>query len=561
MQVRTIFTVSLFFIAWGYTSSTELHIAVSFIDSTLGRPMVNKQVYIQIPKPAYAKLLYTDASGIARDTVIMPDTTGIVEATIVDCDGLPRVKFAPFGHGPQNLNIGFNFCDQSYIPCHSEFYFHKGIQPLQVQFDSRSTGSRLVNHYWDFGDGKTATSPNPVNIFPFNGTFQVRLIITDALGRRDTSSKSVIVGTSGIGCASHFIHSADTTHPFEIRFEFDGLATQPVYFWTFGDGNAGADSTITHRYKRAGKYLACLHVAEKNASCLDVFCDTIAVLDTSRKAGLRGKILNRQVLSHSPYLMVFTGDSLPLLADSFSIPVAGTFNLYSLNKGTYYLRADPDLQDENKFMRTYYGNTPLWQESVACVISGEASNIEWNMLSHSPVGGTVNLTIEVEGLTPAQKSLARTVVASPIGFVGDFSSDSTQKFRIENILADSLIIYIDIPGYTCRPLRIDLRKSDIPEYPLRFKVLDKRIEPVKTVGLDALVGSAWSIYPNPVGGILTVNGMPPKDEIRLFHLSGVSYTPNIIKQTNQTTELDVNHLEAGVYFLKIDNLVLKIIKK
>src|SRR4051812_7565332 len=56
-------------------------------------------------------------------------------------------------------------------------------------------GAGGVSYAWDFGDGATATQPNPSHTYAHDGPFTVRLRVTDARGATGTASKDIQVGT------------------------------------------------------------------------------------------------------------------------------------------------------------------------------------------------------------------------------------------------------------------------------------------------------------------------------------------------------------------------------
>ena len=71
-----------------------------------------------------------------------------------------------------------------------------GTAPLSVFFDA--TGSldvdgTIVSYAWDFGDGNTSTGDTTSNVFTAEGTYNVRLIVTDDSAASDTFVVSVIV--------------------------------------------------------------------------------------------------------------------------------------------------------------------------------------------------------------------------------------------------------------------------------------------------------------------------------------------------------------------------------
>lgn len=47
----------------------------------------------------------------------------------------------------------------------------------------------LITYWWDFGDGKTSTVPNPTHVYAQDGSYTVTLTVTDTDGDSDTETK------------------------------------------------------------------------------------------------------------------------------------------------------------------------------------------------------------------------------------------------------------------------------------------------------------------------------------------------------------------------------------
>jgi len=73
-----------------------------------------------------------------------------------------------------------------------------GLIPLTVNFVNQSTGN-ISSYSWDFGDGGTSTTQNPIHTYNTPGAYTVRLTVT-GLGGSDTKTRSdYITATSPAG--------------------------------------------------------------------------------------------------------------------------------------------------------------------------------------------------------------------------------------------------------------------------------------------------------------------------------------------------------------------------
>ncbi|MEI8279097.1 MAG: PKD domain-containing protein [Bacteroidota bacterium] len=63
-----------------------------------------------------------------------------------------------------------------------------------VSFNNTSTGAGL-SYAWSFGDGGTSTLASPTHLYnTTTGTFTVKLVITDSIGCKDSTSKNLVIG-------------------------------------------------------------------------------------------------------------------------------------------------------------------------------------------------------------------------------------------------------------------------------------------------------------------------------------------------------------------------------
>ncbi|GAB4406115.1 MAG: hypothetical protein OHK0039_07600 [Bacteroidia bacterium] len=122
-----------------------------------------------------------------------------------------------------------------------------------ISFTSLSTGVGL-SYLWDFGDGTTATTPNPTHLYPGNGIYHVSLQVTDVNGCSDTR---VRMGYVNIGQPTASF-TADTTSatcpPLTVNFLDQSSPNVVAWYWDFGDGSTSILRNPSKIYTAAGDY-------------------------------------------------------------------------------------------------------------------------------------------------------------------------------------------------------------------------------------------------------------------------------------------------------------------
>jgi len=103
---------------------------------------------------------------------------------------------------------------------------------------SASQGRTIASYSWDFGDGSgPGSGVSPTHAYTSLGTFTVTLVVTDDLGQKGNSSKTVTVSP----VVAEFSFSPTDPSVSVTTVNFDGTPSTPsggiqTYFWDFGDG-------------------------------------------------------------------------------------------------------------------------------------------------------------------------------------------------------------------------------------------------------------------------------------------------------------------------------------
>ncbi len=140
-----------------------------------------------------------------------------------------------------------------------------GNLPLKVQFSDKSTGSP-TSWKWNFGDGKTSTSRNPVHTYTKAGKYTVSLTVKNAAGTNTKTIKNYItVKTAPVKPVAAFSASPTSGYaPLKVKFTDKSANSPTSWKWSFGDGKTSTSKNPAYTYTKAGKYSVSLTV--KNAA-------------------------------------------------------------------------------------------------------------------------------------------------------------------------------------------------------------------------------------------------------------------------------------------------------
>ena len=131
-----------------------------------------------------------------------------------------------------------------------------GCGPLTTQFTDATAGAN--SWLWDFGDGTTSTSQNPVHSYIVPGFYTVSLTTTSSTGGcaqqiNNFSSFQVQGGYAG------FTHTATPCPPYIATFQ-DTSLNAVTWLWDFGDGTTSALQNPDHTYSIGGYHSVSLTI-------------------------------------------------------------------------------------------------------------------------------------------------------------------------------------------------------------------------------------------------------------------------------------------------------------
>jgi DNA/RNA endonuclease G (NUC1) len=131
----------------------------------------------------------------------------------------------------------------------------------------------VVSYAWDFGDGSTAEGISASHTFAQDGSFQVRLTVTDNDGLTDSEVFTINVANVAPVVAAVPDGSLNVGATYSVNGTFtDPGADAWVATVVWGDGSApevvalsGQSFTLTHIYTAAGSYPVTIRIADDDA--------------------------------------------------------------------------------------------------------------------------------------------------------------------------------------------------------------------------------------------------------------------------------------------------------
>ncbi|MBN2354876.1 PKD domain-containing protein [candidate division KSB1 bacterium] len=171
-----------------------------------------------------------------------------------------------------------------------------------IVFDAKATTDRdgdLLEFYWEFGDGETATGSRIVHRYNEQKTYEALLIVSDNSGEVGNSSFErfkVKVNQPPVAQAGKDVVTAPRkpiTFDGSASTDPDGLIT--LFYWEFGDGRTGSGPEVRHSYLNPGTYRAVLRVEDDSDSPCNFTADEITVWVNAAPTAVAGEDMRGSV--------------------------------------------------------------------------------------------------------------------------------------------------------------------------------------------------------------------------------------------------------------------------
>ena len=186
-----------------------------------------------------------------------------------------------------------------------------------VSFQNLSGGGYATS-LWNFGDGFTSTDANPVHAYGSSGVYDVTLVVTTAIGCKDTLFVPNFMNVDTPISDFYVTTTFSPCPPFPVQFYNSTNRTDLNWLWYFGDGDTSTAYNPLHVYFFPGDYDVTL-IAFDSSGCTN----TKTYIDLIR---VRGPIGNFQASPDS--------GCVPLTVSIFGSAQSTVSSILDLGDGT-----------------------------------------------------------------------------------------------------------------------------------------------------------------------------------------------------------------------------------
>ena len=168
-----------------------------------------------------------------------------------------------------------------------------GDIPLAVNFNSGGSIA-LVTYAWNFGDGGTATAPNPSHTFTVAGEYLVTLTTADEFGRQTTQAQMINATKPNqipvaIATADKYSGNAPLDVVLSAAKSYDPDGVIGNIEWLFSDGGSYWGSTAYHTFTTVGTHTVTLRCYDARGG----IGTTLAAGEGHRPIGQKLRLIQR----------------------------------------------------------------------------------------------------------------------------------------------------------------------------------------------------------------------------------------------------------------------------
>lgn len=384
----------------------------------------------------------------------------------------------------------------------------------KMVFSNLSTGD-IKECKWNFGDNTTSTELRPTHEYPAFGEYKVCLTITTVAGCTSEYCATVKVAEGGVitGCKFDLVIKPKEATPNSFLFYTFCPVEIKTWSWNFGDGKTSDAKNPEHAYEKAGIY--------------EVSCVVTTAIECTETRTVKHTVL-------AAPLSACTGAISLLLFDPTNSQCNG--------KATIKL-----MDGDNEMANVKY----IWPD-------GKTGSTVENLCADK----TYTVQAIIDGV--CQKSTSFTMLSKPIWRATTI--DGQNKFSVVEPKEGVQYEWDFGNGMSLEGADVSYNFEKDGVYDVQLIAVSgnavsessQQVVVMKSVtGTDIIVRSELEIYPNPVKEMLKINlgnSVQGNLYLEIMNITGQRiYAQQLNIQGSSQTEINVQQLHSGIYFLRITN--------
>ena len=448
-----------------------------------------------------------------------------------------------------------------------------------IGFSSNVSGTTgAVSYFWDFGDGTTSTTANPIHTYSNGGLYLACLTIMDASNCTSTYCDTVSIN-GGANCSATMSYSTNNT--LTANFSVTATGTAPfTYAWDFGDSlGTSTMANPTYTYGASGLYYACVTVTDANG-CSVTDCGLIT-LNIPTSGSLNILVLTDSLLASNPQAVVYLieHDTVAgtLTAIQTDTTMQGFATFTNLPFGNYLLKAALLSTDPNysNYLPTYYTQSLTWNGGTDIQLTPNLVGFTYIELIAGTnvgtgpgfIGGLISQGANRGPGDPIEGALVILYDANmnPIGYT---YTDANGDYSFDNLPYGVYYVYVEELGLASSPVQVTLSPTTPSMDQVHFDIETSSVRFTSTN--EILSVSDLKVYPNPVTDELYMQfelDQTLDADISIVNVTGqvLSNFQRTLNGGNNLIQVQTSELPAGIYtiFLKSEAgiIVQKFIKQ
>lgn len=199
--------------------------------------------------------------------------------------------------------------------------------PLNVSFTNTTASNGSLVYAWNFGNGSSSFSANPVVNYTATGVYDVTLIARNSFGCRDTITKVGYIAIEDLiaGFTSDLTSGCVGT---PVQFTDTSSSNPNIWRWNFGDGTTDTVKNPIHIYSSPGTYTVTLYAANSGSCGDSVVMNNYITINPSPQANFGGTNL---ISCNVPHNVQFTDSSQNAISWFWEFGDSTTSNLQNPN--------------------------------------------------------------------------------------------------------------------------------------------------------------------------------------------------------------------------------------